>query len=119
MLFFILAHILSNIGSTLIKCNVVCPAKLEKFNESNIFQVSEIFPGFWVCFTAAAFDTDTFQHAILDQNEGQIKAISPFRDFMTNFHEMTPQKPDVRKKIKLLNYEHIVYHFEAVIWRFR
>ena len=31
--------------------NVVCPEKLEKFNESNIFQVSEIFPGvlsvFW------------------------------------------------------------------------
>ena len=43
--FCILAHILSKIGSILIKCNVVCPAKLEKFNESNIFQVSEIFPG--------------------------------------------------------------------------
>ena len=71
--FCILAHILSNIGSILIKCNVVCPAKLEKFSESNIFQVSEIFPrGFWMCFTAAAFDTDTFQHAILNQNEGQI-----------------------------------------------
>ena len=41
--FCILAHILSNIGSILIKCNVVCPVKLEKFNESNILQVSEIF----------------------------------------------------------------------------
>ena len=26
---------------------------------------------------------------------------------------------DVRKKFKLLNYEHIIYHFKAVIWRFR
>ena len=25
------------------KCNVVCPTKLEKFNESDILQVSEIF----------------------------------------------------------------------------
>ena len=25
-----------------------------------------------MCFSTAAFDTDTFQHAILDQNEGQI-----------------------------------------------
>ena len=39
----ILDHILSNIGSILIKCNVACPAKLEKFNESNILQVSENF----------------------------------------------------------------------------
>ena len=43
--FCILAHILSNIESILIKYNVFCPEKLEKFNESNIFQVSEIFPG--------------------------------------------------------------------------
>ena len=44
-IFCILAHILSNIGSILIKFNVVCPAKLEKLNESNILQVSEIFLG--------------------------------------------------------------------------
>ena len=71
-IFCILAHILSNIGSILIKFNVVCPAKLEKFNESNIFKFQRSFRSFWVCFTTAAFDTDTFQHAILDQNEGQI-----------------------------------------------
>ena len=33
--------------------------KLEKFNDSNIFQVSEIFPGV-LSFGTAAFDTDTF-----------------------------------------------------------
>ena len=32
--------------------------------------------GFWVCFTSAAFDTDTFQHAILDQNELKAKLSS-------------------------------------------
>ena len=36
------------------------------------FKFQRFFRGFWVCFTTAAFDTDTFQHAILDQNEGQI-----------------------------------------------
>ena len=38
------------------KLNVFCPEKLEKFNEGNIFQVSEIFRGFRVCFGTAAFD---------------------------------------------------------------
>ena len=51
----ILAHILSNIGSILIKCNVGGPAKLKKFNESNIFQVSEIFPGFLGVFYYSCF----------------------------------------------------------------
>ena len=36
------------------------------------YKFQGFFWGFWVCFTAAAFDTDAFQHAILDQNEGQI-----------------------------------------------
>ena len=40
-----MVDILSNIGSILIKYNVFCPEKLEKFNESNIFQVSRDFPG--------------------------------------------------------------------------
>ena len=40
--------------------------KVVKFNESNIFQVSEIFSG------KAAFDTYTFQRAILYQNEGHL-----------------------------------------------
>ena len=44
--FCILPDILSDIGSILIKYNVFCPGKLEKFNETNIFQVSRIFPGF-------------------------------------------------------------------------
>ena len=45
----IFAYILSNIGSVLMKCNVVGPAKLKKFNESNIFQVSEIFSEVFGC----------------------------------------------------------------------
>ena len=49
MLFCILAHILSNIESILIKYNVFCPEKVEKLNESNIFKVSEIFPGVFEC----------------------------------------------------------------------
>ena len=36
------------------------------------FKFQRSFRGFWVCFTSAAFDTDTFQHAILNKNEGQI-----------------------------------------------
>ena len=36
------------------------------------FKFQRFLQGFWVCFTTTAFDTDTFQHAILDQNEGQI-----------------------------------------------
>ena len=36
------------------------------------FKFQRFFQGFWVCFTTAAFETDNFQHAILDQNEGQI-----------------------------------------------
>ena len=41
-------------------------------NESNIFQVSEIFPGVLSVFCTAAFDTDTFQRAFLYQNEGHL-----------------------------------------------
>ena len=36
------------------------------------FKFQRFFRGFWVSFTTAALNTDTFQHAILDQNEGQI-----------------------------------------------
>ena len=36
------------------------------------FKFQRSLRGFWVCFTTAAFDTNTFQHAILNQNEGQI-----------------------------------------------
>ena len=46
---------------------------VEKLNKSDIFQVSEIFPGvmnvFWY---RRAFDTDTFQRAILYQKEGYL-----------------------------------------------
>ena len=45
---------------------------LEKFNQINIFQVSEIFQGFGVGFGTAAFDTDTFQHANLYQTESHL-----------------------------------------------
>ena len=49
------------------------PEELKKFNESNIFQVSEIFPGVLsIFFRTAAFNTDIFQGAILYQNEGQL-----------------------------------------------
>ena len=41
-------------------------------NESDIFQVSEIFPGFLVCFGTDAFDTDIFQRAVLYQKEGYL-----------------------------------------------
>ena len=44
--------------------------KLAKFNESEIFQVSEIFPGVLSVFWCRCFDTDTFQRAILYQKEG-------------------------------------------------
>ena len=33
------------------------------------FKFQRSFWGFWVCFTEAAFDTDTFQHAILNRND--------------------------------------------------
>ena len=38
-----------------------------------------------------------------------------FRDFMSNFREMTPQwlRMSVRKNFKVLKYEHIIYPFEA------
>ena len=50
---------------------VSCPEKLEKFNESDIFQVSEIFPRVLSLFTDA-FDIDAFQRAILYQKEGYL-----------------------------------------------
>ena len=68
-----MTDILSDIGSILIKENVFSPEKVEKFNESDIFQVSEIFlrgGGGCVCFGTAAFDTDNFQRTILYQKEG-------------------------------------------------
>ena len=34
-----------------------------------------------------------------------------FSDFVSNFHEMTPQW--LQKNFKLLKYEHIIYSFEA------
>ena len=37
------------------------------------YKFQRFFWWFWVCFTTAAFDTDTFQHAILDQNELKAK----------------------------------------------
>ena len=49
-----------------------CPEKLEKFSESDTFQVSENFLGVWVRFGTTAFDTDTFQRAILYQKEGHL-----------------------------------------------
>ena len=46
---------------------------LKNFHESNIFQVSEIFPwGFCVYFSTAAFDTDIFQCAIFHQKEDHL-----------------------------------------------
>ena len=32
---------------------------------------------------------------------------------MSNFREMTPQKNDSRKNVKLLKYDHIIYHLKA------
>ena len=45
--FCILGDIFSNTG--------FCPEKLEKFNESDMFQVSEIFPGFLSVFWYSCF----------------------------------------------------------------
>ena len=53
------------VNSDKIKC--ILSKKLEKFNESDIFQVSEIFQGFLVC-----FGTDAFQYAILYQKESYL-----------------------------------------------
>ena len=39
---------------------------------SDIFQVSEIFPGVLSVFGTDAFDTDTFQRAILYQKKGYL-----------------------------------------------
>ena len=38
-----------------------------------------------------------------------------FRDFMSNFSEVVGFRPflEVRKNFKLLEHEHIIYHFEA------
>ena len=38
-----------------------------------------------------------------------------FRDFMSNFREMAPQwlQNGCSKNLKLLKYEHIIYHFKA------
>ena len=38
-----------------------------------------------------------------------------FRDFMSNFREITPQyrQNGCQKNFKLLKYEHIIYHFKA------
>ena len=40
-----------------------------------------------------------------------IDKIFCFRNFMNNFHEMTPQW--LQKKFRLLKYEHNIYHFKA------
>ena len=49
-----------------------CPGKLKNFNEAIFFKFRRFVRGFGLCFGTDAFDTDTFQRAILYQKEGYL-----------------------------------------------